>query len=247
MDPRDLEKLLVSRASEYRRVAARAGIELKCLTEEFDVGEKASSVSNDGSETTVRIQGPLDDWFGTDVREIITDLDKAAPSKIRLLVESPGGFFADGLALFNDLTARAKEGVEVRSEARGVVASAAILPFLAGEERLASTGTQFMVHRPWVFLFSAGDVDTIKEASDKTINALMAATGTYRDVISLRTGADPAKTEAWLKAETWFQPDEAVEAGIATGVGDSEAAVDDVAKALAMRVLADFRLSRTRF
>ena len=245
MDPRDLEKLLVSRATEYRRIATRADMEFKCLTDEFDAEEKVSDVTDDGSETTIRLQGPLDSWFGTDVREIISDLDKAAPSRIRLLVESPGGYFSDGLALFNDLKARANDGVVIRTEARGVVASAAVLPYLAGSERLTSTGTQFMVHKPWVFHFAAGNEDEIKKAADRTINALSSATGTYRDVMMLQTGSEKLVVEDWLKDETWFQPDEAVEAGIATRVGESSAVEDEVAKALASRVLADFRLSRT--
>ncbi|WP_425154858.1 Clp protease ClpP [Candidatus Palauibacter sp.] len=247
----DIRSLLAERAAHYRAVQAHAGVSLRCLDPEAEDAPETATVEADGDRVVVRVQGPLDDWWGFDVRALIDELNEADPKAVHLLIESPGGFLDDGLALYADLRARARDGVEITAEARGVVASAAVLPFLAAREREMTTGTLLMVHDPWTRVFMAGTADEIEGGVDRVLNGLRAGEKTLRQVLAGRTGKSRQQVTAWLGDETWFTPDEALDAGFATAVAaDDDAAEDegqdDEARALARRVLAGWRLRRMR-
>ena len=250
----DLRALVEARAATYRAIQARAGVSLRCLdleaTEVPPITSLTTGGDDDARAVTVRVQGPLDAWFGFDVRALISDLDEADPQSIHLLIESPGGFLSDGLALYNDLRARARSGVTVTAEARGVVASAAVLPFLAAETRTMATGTALMIHNPWSLLVLAGPADAVEPEAARVVAELRSAEKTYREVLVERTGASRQKVTAWLKDETWFAPEEAVAAGFATAVVADTAAAptaqDAQARALAQRVLARWRLTHVQ-
>ena len=246
----DLRALVEARAAAYRAIQARARVSLRCLDPDAAEAPPITALTTDGDDAralTVRVQGPLDDWFGFDVRALISDLDEAAPQSIHLLIESPGGFLSDGLALYNDLRARARSGVTVTAEARGVVASAAVLPFLAADTRTMTTGTELMVHNPWSLLLMAGTADDIEDTVTKVVAGLRSAEKTNREVLVERTGASRQQVTTWLKDETWFAPEEAVTAGFATAVIEDAAAAttaqDVQARAVARRVLAAWRLT----
>ena len=247
----DLRALVEARAAAYRAIQARAGVSLRCLDPEAAEAPPITSLTaaadGDARALAVRVQGPLDAWFGFDVRALINDLDEADPQSIHLLIESPGGFLSDGLALYNDLRGRVKAGVTVTAEARGVVASAAVLPFLAANTRTMATGTELMVHNPWSLLLLAGTADDIEDTVTKVVGGLRSAEKTNRDVLVERTGASRQQVTAWLKDETWFAPEEAVTAGFATAVIEDAAAAttaqDVQARAVARRVLAAWRLT----
>ena len=247
----DLRALVEARAAAYRAIQARAGVSLRCLdpnaAEPPPITSLTVGADDDARALAVRVQGPLDAWFGFDVRALISDLDEAAPQSIHLLIESPGGFLSDGLALYNDLRARARSGVTVTAEARGVVASAAVLPFLAADTRTMTTGTELMIHNPWSLLLMAGAADDIEDTVTKVVAGLRSAEKTYREVLVERTGASRQQVTAWLKDETWFAPEEAVDGGFATAVIEDTAAAttaqDVQALAVARRVLAAWRLT----
>ena len=248
MDP--LRALLEARAAAYRAVQARAGVSFRCLDPEAEDAPDAAVVEEGANgAVTVRIQGPIDDFYGFDYRELISELDEAQPQAIHLMIESPGGYLSAGLALYSDLRARAREGVTVTAEARGVIASAAVLPFLAADERAMATGTELMVHDPWSFLLVGGTADQIEDSARKTIKALRASEKTLRSVLAERTGQSRQQVGAWLKDETWFSPEEAAEAGIATAVIEDTGSVseaDEQAQALARRVMTAWCLQRRR-
>ena len=241
MDP-DLRALIESRATAYRAIQAHAGVSLRCLDPDADDAPEPASVDSDGAgAVTVRIQGPLDWFWGFDYRALIEQLDEAEPTSVHLLIESPGGFLSDGLALYVDLRARAREGVTVTAEARGVVASAAVLPFLATDERTMSTGTELMMHDPWSWVFELGTADEIESQVGKTIKGLRAGEKTLREVVMERTGKSRQQVSPWLSDETWFTPAEAVEAGLATGIAE-DTEQDEQARSLARRVMTSWRL-----
>ena len=248
MDP-DLLGQIESRAAAYRAVQDRAGISLRCLDPDADDVPPVADLSTDGGAATVRIQGPLDFWYGFDYQQLISQLDEASPSSIHLLVESPGGFLSDGLALWSDLRARSRAGVKVTAEARGMVASAAVLPFLAADDRAMPSGTQLMVHNPWSLVLALGTADEIEDGVGKSLTALRAGEKALRDVMAERTGKSRQQVAAWLKAETWFDPEGAVEAGFATTTIEDTATADgkrdEQARALARRVMVEWRLKHT--
>ena len=246
----DLHSHFTSRVAAYRAVASHAGVSFRCLDADAGDAPPAAVVeADDKGAATVRVQGPLDWFFGFDYRALIEEMDKIDPKSIHLLIESPGGFLSDGLALYSDLRARARDGVSVTAEARGVVASAATLPFLAADARTMSTGTALMVHEPYSFLILSGTADNIEASAKKAAKGLRSGEKTLRGVIAERTGADRDTVSAWLKEETWFGPEEAVEGGLATVVIEDawqSATEDEQARATARRIMAAWRLKLTK-
>ena len=156
-------------------------------------------------------------YFGVDVPEIIARLDELDPQEITLLIESPGGTVSAGLALYSDLMARQKDkGVVVKAEARGVVASSAVLPFLAASERSMRDGSELMVHGPWTMLFLVGDVRKVKKDYQRIENGLLAAEERYKSILTQRSGQTEETVAEWLLTDTWFQPQSAIDHGLAT-------------------------------
>ena len=244
----DVHALIAARATHYRKVQDRAGLSFSCLNPKAEATPITSveAAGDDKKSLTVRVQGPIDEFFGFDVRGLIADLDKADPQAIHLLIESPGGFLLDGLALYSDLRSRVRDGVKVTAEARGVVASAAVLPFLAADERTMGAGTLLMVHEPYSLFIALGSADDIESETSKVIKALRASEKTMRGVMTEHTGQSSRQMTSWMKAETWFSPDEAVDAGFATAVIEDAAGQsrhDDEARALARRVMAHWKLN----
>ena len=210
MNPEDLARLIKS----YRAVELRAGIKFPCL-EEGGIRADALETESDDDTVTIRLQGPMDGWFGASARDIIEVLDEHDPKKIVLLIESPGGFVHEGLALFSDLRARIKKDVEVKAEARGVVASAAVLPYLAAETRTMGDGSMLMVHNPWGVLVAIGDYADTQKASNQHLNGLKSHTTNYLNILADRTKMTKQAARKAMDEETWYNAEEAIDAGYA--------------------------------
>lgn len=224
---------------EYRARGDRAGREYKCLCGEGERKE-ALSVTKGENATTVRIQGPMDDFVGVPARQIIQALDEAEEeNEIVVLVDSPGGMVTEGLALYADLRARAAAGVKIRTEARGLVASAATLPFLAGDERVMGDGSMIMVHEPFSCLIACGSAESIRKTSAAVVNALTAHSKNYAGIVANRTFLTKAKAAEVMAAETWYSAEEAIADGYADKVTEAKKEDDDAkatASAVGMRV-----------
>ena len=254
----------------YRDVSLRAGVMFECLSPD-KAGEEGAAVAayqaqvvNEEGEMTIRIQGPFDPYYGVNVNTIIRDLDEAEGlKKLNLLIESPGGFVTDGFKLYSDLRARARNGLEITAESRGLVASAAVLPFLAADERLLGDATNLMVHNIWGIIFAIGDADELESEAAKTVKAMRSLGGTYTDILAERTGMTKRVARNLMKEETWYNREEAIDAGLATGLAsdpiptpepaDDDDLDDDLdlfdaeelthIKGAATRAMAQFRLS----
>lgn len=222
MDSR-LETTLAALRKQYDAAYARANVSPRYT----GADEKpVFALDTDGPEMTLRVQGPMDDWWGgCDVRALIAEMDEAKPKALRLLIESPGGLVGDGLALYSDLAQRKREGMALRTEAVGIVASAAVLPFLAADkaDRKMAEGSLVMVHNVWAMTFVAGDADDIEREMGKTMKALKALSGSYAGIVSKATGIALNDVKAAMTAETWYSATEAVETGYAGAVMEAAA------------------------
>ena len=214
-----LEKLLAI----YKAASAKAGVEYLCLSEDGSPAD-AFGVTMDGDVAQVRVTGPLDGYFGASSRDIIAALDKFEPKTINLLIDSPGGFVTEGLSLYSDLRARADKDVTISAEARGLVASAAILPYLAAdvENRTMGEGSMLMVHEPYGSIFAFGNADEIESEAEKTVKAIRAFSDNYSDIVAARVSASKSDVKAAIKAETWYSSAEAVKSGYATAVSKTQ-------------------------
>ena len=219
--------LIKSLKAQYERAYARAGVEATIVPG----GERPLfALIKDGDETTLRVQGPMDPfWGGCDVPALIAELDEANPKSLRVLIESPGGLVSYGLALFNDLARRQREGMALRTESAGIVASAAVLPFLAApkENRTVTEGSLLMVHEVWGGFFFVGSASELETEAAKQVKAMSAMTSTYAGIVEKATGMSAKDVKSALADETWYSAKEAVDAGYAAQVAEASPKDDE--------------------
>lgn len=154
----------------------------------------------------VRIYDAIGGWWGTNAAEFVAELDALDVDEIDLHINSPGGAVWDGLAIMNSLKAHR---ARVTATVDGLAASAASIVAMGADEVVMAEGSQMMIHKSsggaW------GNADTMRE---------MAA---ILDKIDLNGAAIYARKaggsrDSWLDlmaAETWYNADEAVAAGLA--------------------------------
>lgn len=126
---------------------------------------------------------------------------------VEIVINSPGGYIDDGVAMFNML--KLHDG-KVTTRAVSQVASIASVVFLAGEDRIIETGAWLMVHKPW--MYAAGDANDLRKNADYLDTMQAAIMNIYNEVVT----AEPADIEAMVDAETWMLGEEATAHGFAT-------------------------------
>ena len=229
----------------YRAAAEKAGITIPCLEADGN-REDAMVVTEDGSTLEIRIHGPLDGgWYGASSKEVAETLDEKRPDNLKLVITSPGGIAFEGMSMYADLVARKKDGMTIEASGRGLVASAAVLPFLAADTRTVEEGTLMMIHQPWGGVFSMGTAKELLKDAQRVANALNAIDGEYSGIVASRTKTTKKQTNEWLEAETWFDSKQAVEQGFAQKATDTpkQEAVDPALLKQARIALTSFRLS----
>ena len=140
-----------------------------------------------------------------DINKQLTD-NKDADTLI-VHINSMGGDVFEGWAIHDIIKATGKT---IITQAEGLVASIATVPFLAGSERRITENSQLMIHNPWGF--AGGDAtdvqkyaDQLKKEEDKLADFYASATGTSREDIV-----------AMMKEETYLSADDAIIKGFAT-------------------------------
>ena len=226
----------------YQRVSERAGVSFAFLEDDGDPAD-AMTATQDGSHMTLRINAPLDPWFGVTSKDVTAKIDDARPDSLLVQVTSPGGIAFEGLNIYSALASYKRGGMEINSEAQGLVASAAVLPFLAGDKREINEGSLIMVHEPFGGMFAFGTAKEIEAEATKTVNALNAIDGEYGNVVAKRTGTSASQTRQWLDEEKWFNSQQAVESGFAHEAVDGQSdEPDDEAMQRVRAVQAHFLL-----
>jgi len=224
------EEFLAKRT--YDRIAARAGTSVPERT--------AFNVRSESKERmTVSISGVFDSYFGFDVREVRDEIESRGPKELTMLIESPGGSFVDGLALHAAVNRWRSEGMKVRAEAVGLVASAATLPYLAAGERVAHEGTMFMIHNVWTLMVMVGNAAELEEYTAKQVAVMRKMDDQNRAIVQRNTSLTRAQAVEALDAETWYDTAEMLETGICSEVieppddgGDARNHAMDAARAL---------------
>lgn len=128
---------------------------------------------------------------------------------INVHIDCYGGSVKEGWGIYNALKqCKAK----VNTYADGFVASAALYPFLAGEQRIASAVSAFYLHE--VSVYASGYASDLREAADDAekmtnigIQAFVETTGTPEENI-----------KELMQKESWLDPKEALELNIATSI-----------------------------
>lgn len=136
---------------------------------------------------------------------------RAHTGPVRVLINSPGGDAATGLALHALLSARE----DVTTVNIAVCASAASLIFAAGTTRLVSPASVTMMHE--AAAFGGGKADDLEEAARMLRAFDEAAAQVYARVMP---GKDAAAIGVLMNDTAWLTAAETVEIGLATGLAE---------------------------
>lgn len=152
-------------------------------------------------------------WGGVAPEPFVKALREITASTIHLRINSPGGSVFAARAME---TALREHSARVVVHIDALAASAASFLAMAGDEIVMSKGAMMMIHKAWTWTW--GNADELKATAallDKIDGTLVE---TYADRSS--TSADDIR--AWMAAETWFTAQEAIDAGLADKLAESE-------------------------
>lgn len=159
--------------------------------------------------------------------DVVKAIAKMRGKPITMRINSPGGNVWDGIAI---ATAVAEHG-EVSAFVDGVAASMASVIFSVSKNRWMANGTRLMIHEPWNVIMGRAS-EMRKEAVILDGIALDAA-----DLYMKATGGRVSleKIQEMMDAETWLNPQDAVELGFAHGITGKATAYAKIPQAMAYR------------
>jgi ATP-dependent Clp protease protease subunit len=175
------------------------------------------------------------DWMGNGVTasRISAILRNIGKRDVVVNVNSPGGDYFEGLAIYNLLR---EHPAKVTVKILGVAASAASVIAMAGDEVQIARAGFLMIHNTWIV--AMGDRNALREAADWLEPFDQVAV----DIYAARTGLEPKSVAKMLDRETWIGGTEAVDKHFADGFLPADA-VTETAKAAAGQALkAEFRI-----
>lgn len=155
------------------------------------------------------------EWFGGVAPGAFSKALRAIDAKtIHLRINSPGGSVFGARAIEQALR---EHPARVVAHIDGLAASAATFIAMAADEVVMNKGALFMIHQACMLAMgNAGDLTEAAALLEKIDGTLVQ---TYAD----RTKQDPAQIADWMAAETWFTAQEAVDAGFADSIADTQA------------------------
>jgi len=195
--------------------------------ERWNPGVMAAEQSPDNTISILDIIGE-DFWTGGGVtsKRVAAALRAIGDQDVFVDLNSPGGDFFEGVAIYNALRAHPKK-VTVRI--LGLAASAASVIAMAGDEIQVGKAGFLMVHNAWVV--AIGNRHDLAEAA-KTMEPFDDAMATvYAD----RAGVKKPKAAEWMDNETWFNGEQAVAEGLADDFLPADQVAEDKTKAEAGR------------
>nr|WP_308545506.1 head maturation protease, ClpP-related [uncultured Lachnoclostridium sp.] len=122
---------------------------------------------------------------------------------ITIYLNSPGGYVIEGLEIYNLLRA---SGRNITTVLTGMAASMGSILFLAGDKRIAMTGTLYMIHKPSGIAW--GDADDFRKEAD----LLDKMQGNLQKIYEERANIE--NLETLINQETWMDVDEMKKFGV---------------------------------
>lgn len=177
---------------------------LQLIADNASKGAKYS-IEAKGDSATIYAYGVIGDYYGgIDETQFAKDVAALKVSNIDLRVNSPGG---DVFAARAMMTAIAAHPAKVTAYIDGLAASAATSLIMAADRVVMTRGARMMIHEAWTLaLGNKGDMRAQADILDG-IDAEIVAD------YSKRTGKSDKDLAAMMASETWFNADQAKEAG----------------------------------
>ena len=163
------------------------------------------SVRNKKDEADIYIYDEIG-VMGVSAAAFIREVEALKVARFNLHLNSPGGMAFDGIAIYNGLKSHP---AFITVTVEGVAASVASVIAQAGDRVVMAESATMMIHEPWVLM--------------RANSALATHTGQWLDklgdgiagIYAARAGGEVTEWRTRMKAETWYQAHEAVEAGLA--------------------------------
>lgn len=161
---------------------------------------------------------------------IVNQIKNLDVDEIRVHIDSYGGSVSEGWAIYNALR---QHPAKIVAYGDGFVASAALFPFLAGDERIASGLSAYYFHQ--VMISASGYADDLRAAADEAEKMTEIGINAFVE----RTGMDADQVRQLMQAETWMTPAQALDCGLATSITTDGALpiAQDAKRAVMQRVL----------
>lgn len=187
------------------------------------------AATEDDADNTISILDEIgENWWtgeGVTAKRIAAALRSIGnESPVTVNINSPGGDYFEGLAIYNVL--RAHEG-KVTVRILGVAASAASVIAMAGDTVQIGRAAFLMIHNAWII--AVGNRHDLREAADwiEPFDKVAA------DIYAARTDMDVEEIEQMLDAESWIGGAEAVDKGFADEFLPADQITEDEPKASA--------------
>lgn len=202
----------------------------------FDLSPRALDLWNPGvvsaadteTDSTISVLDVIgSDWFGEGVtaKRISAALRSIGERDVVVNVNSPGGDFFEGLAIYNMLR---QHSANVTVRVLGIAASAASVIAMAGDTIQIGRAGFLMIHNAWAIVM--GNRHDLREAAD-WLEPFDAAAA---DLYTTRTGLDRDEVAAMLDRETWISGSDAVDKGFADDFLPADQVDTDDEKAAAL-------------
>lgn len=217
---------------EIRADARMASANFDLRQDALDAWEPGVRAASGDRPETISMYAPIGqtwDGEGVTARRIGAALRSIGDKDVVVNLNSPGGDFFEGVAIYNLLRGHS---AKVTVNVMGIAASAASVIAMAGDEINMGEGSHLMIHNAWVV--AAGNRHDMTDAAaylEPFDNAM-------RDLYAARTGIKPAEIEAMMDKETYIGANDAVAKGFATGKLDRAAITKDTKAAQQTKVLA---------
>lgn len=176
--------------------------------------QMAGEDSEDGAMISILDVIGEDFWGeGVSAKNIASQLRSIGERDVTAVINSPGGNYFEGLAIYN-LLRQHKGRVTVRIV--GIAASAASVIAMAGDQIDIARAGFLMIHNTWVM--AVGDRNALRDTADW----LEPFDQTAVDIYSARSGMESGDLAAMLDKETWLSGATCVENGLADALLDSD-------------------------
>ncbi|MFC9821383.1 head maturation protease, ClpP-related [Streptomyces erythrochromogenes] len=148
-------------------------------------------------------------FWGVNAANFQRELAAVSASEITVNLSSPGGEIFEGIAIYNALRTH-PANITVRVSA--LAASIASVIAQAGDRIVMLSGSQMMIHEgSGLCMGNAADMQQMAELLDRQ-------SANIADIYAERAGGSADEWRERMKAETWFNAEEAVAAGLADEV-----------------------------
>jgi ATP-dependent Clp protease protease subunit len=165
-----------------------------------------------GDETNVYLYDEIS-WLGIQTDVFVRDLNEIKSKTIHLHINSPGGSVFDGVTIYNAIRQHKAKFI---THIDGLAASIASIIAIAGDEVRISKNAFFMIHEPYSMVI--GGAEELRKEAD----LIDKVAGTIVSTYATKTGKTEDEIREWMRAETWFTGDEAVENGFADAIDETD-------------------------